>query len=281
MAETNHPFLKIFDSQESLSFQKFILKSVREMHIYRFAWINFVVNSLRMRYRRSALGFLWSLLNPLLVMTVISIVFAIIFKQDLRLFSIYIFSGLAPWWYMSAAILGGCQTLITAEGFLKKVYLPKMLFPLVSVTTETANFVFSLISLYILALILGTQIQWTIVFLPFAILLTFIFNLGWAMMFSVATVYFRDLNQIMQVVFQALFYLAPIVYPLEMIPEQFRSYFLYNPFYYFIILFRKAIYGEPAMTLSDWLIPVILAIMTLSIGLYLLMRGDRDIIYRL
>lgn len=277
----DQPFLKIFDSQESVSFPKFISRSIREMGIYRFAWINFVVNSLRMRYRRSALGFLWSLLNPLLVMTVISIVFAVIFKQDLRLFSIYIFSGLAPWWYMSAAILGGCQTLITAEGFLKKVYLPKMLFPLVSVTTETANFIFSLISLYILALILGTRIQATILYLPLAILLTFLFNLGWAMIFSVATVYFRDLNQIMQVVFQALFYMAPIVYPLEMIPEQFRSYFFFNPFYYFILLFRKSIYGEPPMTLSDWLIPTLLALATLTIGLYMLMKRDRDIIYRL
>ena len=117
----SHTYVQIFDSSEQESFPKYLIKTARELHKYRFALSNFVINNLRMRYRRSMLGFLWSLLNPLLVMTVISVVFSIIFQQELRSYSVYIFSGLAPWWFISAAIIGGCSTLINAEGFLKKV----------------------------------------------------------------------------------------------------------------------------------------------------------------
>ena len=278
---SSEAIVKVYDSQENDSFPRFLLKNLHEFRIYRFAIFNFVLNNLRMRYRRSVLGFVWSVLNPLLVMTVISVVFSIIFHQDLKTFAVYIFSGLAPWLYFNAAIIGGCQTIINAEGYLKKVYLPKALFPIVTVSTETANFLFSLISLYILALLLGSQMHWTILWLPLAVVITFLFNLGWAILLGVATVYFRDLSQIMLVAFQALFYLAPIVYPIESIPERFRGYFLLNPFYYYIMLFRKIIYGEPAISLGDWVVTGSMALVVVLAGFYFLMKQDRDLIYRL
>lgn len=273
--------VKIYDGSEQDTFPRYLIKVIRELRQYRFALSNFVINNLRMRYRRSSLGFLWSLLNPLLVMTVISVVFSIIFQQDLKSYSVYIFSGLAPWWFISAAIIGGCSTLINAEGFLKKVYIPKALFPVVSVTTEAANFIFSIISLYILALLLGFQISWTIVLLPLAITLAYFFTLGWALIVGVVTVYFRDLSQILVVVFQALFYMVPIVYPLTAIPEELRFLFLLNPFYYYIMLFRKVIYGSPSLTASDWIITFLLSAISLLFGIYVLMKQDRDLIYRL
>lgn len=278
---TPSALIKVFDSEQDDSFPRFLLRNLRELRHYRFALINFVLNNLRMRYRRSSLGFLWSLLNPLLVMTVISVVFSIIFRQDLKTFAVYIFSGLAPWLYINAAVMSGGQTIINAEGFLKKVYLPKVLFPMITVTTETANFLFSITSLYILAILLGFRVEWTIVLLPLAILITFFFNLGLAIIFGVATVYFRDLTQIMMVVFQALFYLVPIVYPLESIPEQYRVFFYFNPFYYFVMLFRKVIYGIPEITWLDWIITSGMALVAVVIGMFILMKQDRDLIYRL
>jgi ABC-type polysaccharide/polyol phosphate export permease len=204
----------VYDSRANESFPRFLVKNISDLYRFRHAIVNFVVNNLRMRYRRSVLGFVWSLLNPLMVMLVIAVVFSIIFRQDIKSFAVYIFSGLVPWNYIYASILTGCQTIINAEGFLKKVYLPKTLFPVVSVSTETANFLFSIVSLYILAIILGFQVHWTILLLPLALVVTFFFNLGWAFLFGVVTVYFRDLTQIVIVLFQAIFYLAPIVYPL-------------------------------------------------------------------
>lgn len=275
------PPLTVYDSKQKDTLPKYVIKTIGEVWLYRFALKNFVVNGLRMRYRRSFLGFLWSLLNPLLMMIVVSVVFSAIFKVDLKVYGIYIFTGLAPWGYLNAAILGGCQTLINAEGFLKKVYLPKALFPLVSVTTETVNFLFSIVSLYILSLALGNSIKITILLLPFVILIMFMFNLGWAMLLGTTTAYFRDLSQIMIVLFQALFYLTPIVYQVEAIPENFRWFIYYNPLYYFINLFRKAIYGTGSITLLDWGIPIGLALLMFLIGSWVMMRKDRDLVFRL
>jgi ABC-type polysaccharide/polyol phosphate export permease len=274
-------FTNVFDSKTHESYLRYTVKNLRDIYLYRFALNNFVRNNLRMRYRRSALGFVWSLLNPLLVMGVISFVFSVIFKEDIRTFAIYIFSGLAPWGFMSATIQGGCMSLVYAEGYLKKLYVPKMLFPMITVTTEVMNFFFSIISLALLALFLGFHFHFSILLLPFAVLVTYLFILGSVIIMSVATVYFRDLSQIVSVLFAALFYMVPILYPIEKIPEQFRAYFYLNPFLYFIQLFRKVILGEPQMVWSDWVIPIAISLVVMAAGLYVLMKRDRDIIYRL
>jgi len=278
---TDRPIVNIFDSRVHDSFPRYVAKIFSEMWTYRFALKNFVVNNLRTRYRRSVLGFLWSLLNPLFFMLILAVVFSTIFKQSMRDYSIYIFSGMIPWLYINASITMGCQTLINAEGFLKKVYIPKLLFPVVSVTTETVNFGLSIVSLYILGLFVGFPVKITILYLPLVVLITFLFNLGWVLILSVTTIFFRDTTHLITIIFQALFYLAPIIYPLESIPEQFRTLFFFNPFYYFIILFRKVIYGSPALTWLDWLAPIGLTILILIIGLYILKRHDRTIVYRL
>ena len=271
----------MYDSEEHSSLARFIGKSMRDVYKFRFALRNFVVNQLRTRYRKSFLGFLWSLLNPLMFMVVLAVVFATAFKQDMRTYGIYIFSGLIPWLFISQSILAGGQVFINAEGFLKKVYVPKLLFPLALVLTETVNFFFSLVGLYIFALALGSPLRWTMALLPLVILITFLFNLGCVIIIGIGTIYFRDLSHITVIVFQALFYLVPIIYQIDMFPESARKLFYLNPFYYFINLFRVVIYGQPAMTWADWLIPLGLALGILLLGLIVLKLRDREIVYRL
>ncbi len=278
---SSQPFISIYDSKDHQSLASFMVKNLKDIYRYRFALRNFVVNTLRTRYRKSVLGFLWSLLNPLFFMIVLAVVFSTVFKQDFKQFSILVFSGMIPWLYISACINGGTQSLINAEGFLKKIYVPKLVFPTMIVAVETVNFFFSIISLYLLALVLGFQVVWTLVFLPLVILITFIFNLGLAMIVSVFTIFFRDLTHIIAVILQALFYMLPIVYSVETFPPEMRGIFYYNPFYYFIVLFRKVIYGTPAMTLADWLIPIGLALFSFIVGMAILKRNDRQIIFRL
>lgn len=274
--------VKVFDSKVHESLVRFIHNNTIDIHVYRFALYNFVINNLKMRYRRSSLGFLWSLLNPLMTMAVISVVFSLIYRQDIRTFSIYIFSGLAPWSFLSATVQAGSMSLVYAEGFLKKVYLPKLLFPLITVSTEAVNFLFSLVSMYILALLLGAPVSWHILLLPLAVLVTFVFALGMVMIISVATVYFRDLTQIVSVVLTMLFYTVPVIYPIEQIPQQFQWVFTINPFFYFIMLFRKVIYYQTQpFTAADWLIPLGIDLLVVLIGFAILMKNDRDIIYRL
>ncbi len=166
----------------------FTCRNVAELLELRSAIGNFVYNTLRRRYHRSILGFTWSLLNPLLTMVVMTTVFSLVFHMDPRKYGIFIFTGILPWTFMSESINIGCDSIITAETFHKKLYLPKVFFPLVTVCTETINFAMSLTSLMLLFLFLGMKLQLSMLFLPFATLILSIFNLGMAIICAATTV---------------------------------------------------------------------------------------------
>ena len=263
------------------SFIAFILRTVGELRHVKFALASFVVNSLRRRYQRSVLGFAWSLLNPLLMMIVLTTVFSLIFKRDPKTFGIFIFTGMLPWTFISESIAGGCVSITAAENFLKKVYMPKIFFPLVSVCTEFINFALSLVSMMILGLCLGLQIHWTILLLPIAMCLTFLFTFGIALALAVGTVYFRDISHFVRVILSCFFYLIPIVYPLSVVPEKYVIFFQINPFTHFINLFRELIIYGTMPTVQEWLTPLALSIISLGIGFFILMKKEKDIIFRL
>lgn len=268
------------ETSKPLSFANYLAKTIKEIHKFRFAYKNFVINGIRVRYRRSKLGFLWTLLNPLLTMGVISLVFSYIFKQNIREYSIFLFSGLTPFNFLSAALMGSTTSIVNAESFYKKIYVPKILFPLITVSIEAVNFILSISALYILALLIGAKLTWTIILLPFVLLLMFAFVLGLGLILSITFVFFRDMFHFVQVGLTALFYLTPIMYPENLIPDQLRSIFAFNPFTYFVLLSRKVILGTPT-SLMDWIIPTIIAIIFLILGLLLLKKTEKGIIFRL
>lgn len=271
----------VYDSTRKPSLLEYIRRNVYELHIYRYAFFNLVRNMMRTRYRRSVLGFLWTLVNPLLNLTIIAVVFSLIFKMDLSVFGRYVFSGLTPWTFISTGLIQGTTSLVVSEGYMKKVHLPKVMFPLVYVSNEAINFLFSLVSIYIIFLFIGAELDWVMLLLPFAAVITYLFVAGLAMILSVAYVYFRDTFNLTQVIVSALFYTVPIIYPVEQVPEQFKNVFIYNPFYQFINLFRALLYDLRLPTWYEWLIPLGLALLTLVSGTYLFMKREGDIVFRL
>ncbi len=263
------------------SFGHFSCRTLLEMTNIKFALASFVVNNLRRRYRRSILGFAWSLLNPLLTMGVMTLVFSLLFKNDPRTFAIFIFTGLLPWTFITDSITNGSQAITQNEHYLKKVYVPKLFFPLVAVTTEGANFVFSLSSLMIIGLAIGAKLSWTWLLVPVATGLLFVFAFSIAMFLAVATVYFRDLTHLIKVFLGLLFYTVPIIYPLNMVPEKYQFAFMLNPAYYYIDLFRVLIYKGELPAMQHWAAALVLSLASAVLCLFVLKRTERDIIYRL
>jgi ABC-type polysaccharide/polyol phosphate export permease len=273
--------LTIFDSTENPGLGNFLLRTFRDLTTYRFVLLNLINTSLRARYRRSAIGFLWTLVNPLFTMTILAVVFSTIYKLPFADFGLYVFSGLLPWNLMSNSILNGSMSLIAAEGYLKKVYVPKLVFPVATVGIETMNFLFSLISLSILALFLGAKASWGLLFLPLALLVMTLFVLGIIMVVSIVTVFFRDLFHILQIIFVGLFYLVPIVYKKEFFGDRLLIILQLNPFFYFIQLFHDILYEAKVPDLSLWLVCIALMLVSLLIGLLVFKSRERNIIYRL
>ncbi len=275
--------LSIFDSTEHRGIKNILTRYFRDIVTYRYAIYNFISSNLRARYRRSALGFLWTLLNPLFTMGILAVVFSTIFQSSVKNFSIYIFSGLLPWTLISNSMISGSMSLVYGEGYLKKVYVPKFLFPLVTVGVEVVNFLLSLISLFFVALLLGAKVSWGLLALPFALLLTALFILGLVLIVSILTVYFRDLFHITQISFTALFYLTPIVYPFELISKSHLLLIVIrlNPFFHFVKLFQVIIYQAQFPDISQWLLCLGLTTVSLILGFIVFSSREKDVIYRL
>lgn len=266
---------------DSESFPRFVSRTFRELNAFRFALATNVVNVLSRRYRRSVLGFAWSLINPLLTMAVMTVVFAALFRRDLHEFAMFVFSGNLPWQFISAAIISGTMTIVNNESFLKKLYTPKAFFPLANVCVELFNFTFSLIALFVLGAVLGLSIKWTVVFLPLVVGITFVFLVGLSLIAAITTVYFRDINHIIAVLMSVIFYAMPILYPPDQVPKNLAIVFELNPFYHFIRLYRHVIYEGVIPGVSEWVIPIVIALSTLVLSLLLLKKTDKDIVFRL
>lgn len=258
-----------------------MFKKINELYRFREVLINFALQELKVKYKRSVLGFLWSLLNPILTMTVTSIVFAAIMRFELNNFVVFIYSGLLPWGFIAISMDGSTNSLINAEGFVKKVYLPKMIFPLAGVLSNFINMIFSMASLFIILLFIGAKISIALIFLPISFLLIFAAVTGISFILSITSVYFRDIRHIIGVITGVLFYLTPILYPLDRIPIQFSRYIQFNPFYYYVELFRNPIYEGLFPSTDVIIITTIFSLCILAIGLLIFIRKEKDLVFRL
>ncbi len=274
-----HSSYSLHTAQQSLH-DRFI-KEAHALWRYRACIPTLVANNLRRRYQRSVFGFLWSLLNPLLSMAIMTYVFSMFFHKLPNEFALYVFSGLLPWIFISTTITNGCGAIVEAEAYLKKLNLPKMLFPAVLVSTEAANFCFSLLALVALAFLLGLKINAAVIALPLALIPLIAFTFGIVLLLCVGTVYFRDIAHIVGVAFGGLFYLTPVVYPLEVLPEGVRKWFLLNPINYFLNLFRALISDGQLPSWSDFSVSCVIAIIALVLGISTYLWRERDLIYRL
>lgn len=255
---------------------------LRKIRKYRYVIYNLITSNLRSRYRRSVLGFLWSLLNPLLTMLILAFVFSSLYRLSMSEFGLYVFSGLLPWQLIANSAIGATTSITSAEGFLKKVSLPPIIFPIVTVGIEVANFLFSLLGLSIIAIIWGLKGSLALVILlPTALLLLVIFILGLALLISTFSVYFRDLPHLLSVGFMGLFYLTPIIYQKSLLPVHLIPWLKLNPFYHFIDIFHQLLYANTIPDMGAWAICALLAILSLWLGLIVFKSREKNLIYRL
>lgn len=262
--------------------------SIKEVWRFREVIKNFVSQDLKVKYRRSFLGFFWSLLNPLLHMAVITVVFSIIFKFPMRQFALYLLSGLVPWTFWAASIDGCCMSIVGAEGMLKRQYFPKLVFPVSVIMQNLVTFVLTLtVLLLVLAPITGFVPTRALLILPVSFACVVGVTLGAGMLAAVATVYFRDMQHLISVVLSAWFYATPIIYPLEIpggggpIPHEFRFYFKLNPMFSIMEMFQRPIHDGMFPTPSEMAIAVASAMVALGIGLAIFRRYENSLIFNL
>ncbi len=243
-----------------------MLGSLREVFRYRSLLRDLVARDLKVRYKRSALGILWTMLNPLLLMVIFTIVFAHIMRVTVEHFTVYFLSAFVLWNFFAQATSWSTSCLVGYAPLIKKIYVPKSIFVLATVLAGTVNLVISLVPLALIMLVVGHPFSVAIAFLPVPILLTTMFSLGLSLALAPICVMFADVVQIYQVVLTAWMYLTPIIYPLSALPDRYRQLLLANPMTHLVEAFRTPIYQGALPSSHVMISATVAATVTLVVG---------------
>lgn len=247
-----------------------------QIYEYREMLKNLVVRDLRTRYKESVLGFLWTLINPLLMLVIYSIVFKTIMRMDIENYSIFLFSGLLPWQFHQTVVSSNTSIIINNSGLIKKVYFPSEILPIGTTVAGAINYLLCLIVLFISMLYVGVPIRMSILYFPLILLTQMVFIIGLSLMLSAMNVYFRDLEHIVGIIMMAWFYLTPVFYPLSMVPEKYQSIFLLNPMTHIEQSYRDIFYYGQPPEVETLLICLLFSVLFLVAGLFLFGKLKRN-----
>lgn len=248
--------------------------------LIKYQWLlkELVARDLKIKYRKSVLGYLWSILNPLLMMTILTLVFSNMFRFDIENYPVYLLTGQLMFTFFSESTNMAMNSILSGAALIKKVYLPKYIFPISRVISSFTTMIFSLFALLIVMLVTDSEFHITIIILPLVLIYVFIFSIGISLILSTIIVFFRDTQYLYGVLLTALNYLTPIFYPVNILPDWLKEIMVFNPMYNFIEMFRNImIYGRwPEVT--EHCICILFAVGTLMLGIYIFKKKQNNFI---
>ena len=223
------------------------LKSfIQEVKDYKHVLYELTLKDLKVKYRGSMLGLVWSVLNPLLNMVVMTVVFSTLFRNDIEYFPVYYLSGYLIFTLNQEGSTEAMFSMHYAAPLLRKVYIPKYVFPVSKIITAIINLAFSLIAMFLIMLITRAPFHFTIFLLPVLVVYLSIFTTGLGLLLSALAARFRDVTYLYSVAMMAWSFLTPIFYPLEMLPQVVQFLQNFNPMFHYVNFSRNIIlYGTP------------------------------------
>jgi ABC-type polysaccharide/polyol phosphate export permease len=248
---------------------------------YRFLLNQLISRDFKVKYKRSVLGILWSLLYPVLTMCVMAIVFSNVFKFSTPGVSylVYLQTGLVMFNYFSEATNLSMSSVVANFSLINKVYMPKWIFPLSKCLFAGINFLLTLIPLYAVIILTGTEITWLHIFLPYAVVCLFMFTLGMGLILSTIAVFLRDIYYIYGVFIMFMMYLTPIMYDINMLDSWMVPILKLNPMYNFINFCRMIILYRQMPSIESWIACFISGFIVMVIGLILFRSKQNKFIY--
>ena len=237
-----------------------------------------VKRDLKVKYRRSILGYLWSLLNPLLMMCVMSFVFSTLFQSTVPNFPLYLICGQTLWNFFNESTNMAMYSVLQNGALIKKVYIPKFIFPISRVLSSFVTMSFSLVAILIVMLFTRSQVCWTILLFWVPLVFLFVFCCGIGLILSALATYFRDVTHLYGVLTLAWMYATPIFYDPSILPDIVRCVLEWNPMYHFITFFRQLIVYGQIPGWNVWLICICSSGAVLAVGLAVFRKLQRNFI---
>jgi len=229
----------------------------------KFLVFNLVQRNLKLKYRQSLLGILWTVLVPAASALVYYTVFLYVMKVSIPNYLLYVISGILPWAFFSTSLSIGMESIVNNQSLLNKIPIPSHVFPFTEVITNFINLILGLPVVIAIFFIYGAPGGWSFLVIPFFLVLLFFQTYGLVLILSVLFVYFRDLRHMMNVIIQMWLYLTPILYKIEMLPDTARKWIWLNPVaYIFDGINSAAVFGivnfERIIVSTIWTITILI-----------------------
>lgn len=239
---------------------------------YRELLKNLVIKDLKVKYRNSFLGFLWSLLNPLMMIVVYSVALKYILRVQIENFPLFLVVGILPWNLFSGTAIASTEAIIGNANLIKKISFPREILPVSTVLFHAAQFLLALLVFFPALVFLGAPWTPAIAAYPLVLLLQLVFTLGAALFLSAITVSYRDVKYLTEVALMILFWMTPVIYHLEMVPERVRWLFELNPMTSYITAYHDMLYWGRWPSAQMLLLGGLWAVLALGVGSWVFRR---------
>lgn len=227
-----------------------------------------VARDIKIKYRRSVLGVLWTVLNPLCMMIILSIVFSNIFKFDIENFPLYVLSGQVIFNFFNDATTNSMTSILNNASLIKKVYVPKYLFVFSRIFSSFINLMASFSALLLVMVATHTELHWEMCFAIIPLIMIVGFSLGVGLILAAITVRFRDIIHLYSVFTTGLMYLTPVIYPMSMLPDTIRTLVMINPLTNYLLIFRDVMFNATLPSLGSVALGFVEMILALALGLW-------------
>lgn len=243
------------------------MKTLRELYEYREMIRSLVHRDLKGRYKGSILGFAWTFLNPLFQLAVYTLVFSVIMRSGIKDYYLFLFVALVPWIFFSSCISSGAGCVRQQGDMIKKIYFPREVIPVSFVTSQFINMLLSLLVVFAVLIIVQKPLNWrALLWLPLIMIIEYFLALGMTMIVSSITVYWRDVEYLMNIIAMAWQFATPVMYGLDQVPEALVPYFNINPMTHVIVAYRDILYYGKVPQLSTLLSAVVCGAVFCIIG---------------
>jgi len=238
------------------------------MYLFEYSELikNLVASDLKVKYQSSVLGFAWSMLNPLLMMLVLYAVFNNIFRFEQEHFALYLLIGIIAWRFLANGTMTAMSSIVGKPSLVTKIFIPREVLTFSMAMSAFISSILEFAVLIPLLLILGVSLSFTVLLFPVIHILFFVMVYGVSLVLASLYVYYRDLNQIWDILLQVGFYLAPIIYPISLVPEKYIFYYMLNPVTRLMVMYRDILLYNTIPSALDLLIVATCGLIFLIIG---------------
>ena len=259
--------LKPEKRRERIEKMKRVLIKKEDIKQYVFVIKELTAREIKRKYARSSLGIIWSVLNPLLLMIVMSLIFSTMFKSSIDNFPIYYLTGYIFWGLFSGATNSAMSALVDNKMLLIKAKLPKHTFILSRIYTSLVNFGYTCIAYVLMLAVFRVKLNWAMLLLPIDVLFALIFSMGIGYMLSILYVFFADIRYLYSVLLTLLMYLSAIFYPITRLPDAMQTFISYNPVYVIISFARTCVLDGTVPVASEWIKLALMSFISFVIGM--------------